>query len=103
MPTEGYFSADMMATSGQDGVVWETEIHIPPGGSIYYYFEVMLAEPVSFTTLDREAIADMLAMDPTTVSLADILSDDVIHSIEISGWAMPGSQEPSNRGSWYYC
>ena len=65
-------------------VLLGTEIGIPSSGSTYYYFEVMLAEPVSFTTLDREAIA---TMDPTTVSLAEVLGATKEYTID--GWAMP--------------
>ena len=66
------------------GVVWEAEIGIPPG-TTYYYFQVMLAEPISFETLDREAIA---AMDPNTVTLAGIMSAVKTYG-PIKGWAMP--------------
>ena len=83
-PMGDYIAVDMQPASGKDGVVWETEIGIPSKGSTYYYFEVMLAEPVSFTTLDREAIA---AMDPTTVSLAEVLG--ATREYTIDGWAMP--------------
>ena len=83
-PMGDYIAVDMQPASGKDGVVWETEIGIPSSGSTYYYFEVMLAEPVSFTTLDREAIA---AMDPTTVSLVEVLG--ATREYTIDGWAMP--------------
>ena len=66
-PRGNYIAVDMQPASGENGVVWETEIGIPSKGSTYYYFEVMLAEPVAFKTLDRNAIA---AMDPTTITLA---------------------------------
>ncbi len=89
-PMGDYIAVDMQPMAGTDGVVWETEIGIPFRGSTYYYFEVVLTEPVEFTTLDREAIA---AMDPTTVSLADVLHPDNIHTIEIQQWAMP---DPKN-------
>ncbi len=79
-----YIAVDMQPTSGHNGVVWETEVGIPPGRSTYYYFEVMLTEPVSFTTLDRHAFA---AMDPTTITLAEVLSATTEYTIE--GWAMP--------------
>ncbi len=94
-PQGDYIAVDMQPTTGKNGVVWESEIGIPPKGSTYYYFEVMLTEPVSFTTLDREAIA---AMDPTTVSLADILSATKEYTIE--GWAMPDPKnlQMVNRG-----
>ena len=93
-PKGDYIAVDMQPISGNDGVVWETEIGIP-SKSTYYYFEVMLAEPVSFTTLDREAIA---AMDPTTVSLAEVLSATREYTIE--GWAMPDPRNLQlvNRG-----
>ena len=81
---QNYIAVDMQPTSGNNGVVWEAEIGIPSKGSTYYYFEVMLAEPVEFMTLDREAIA---AMDPTTVTLAEFLS--ATKEYRIDGWAMP--------------
>ena len=83
-PKGKYFAEDMVATPGKNGVVWEAKVGLPPKGGIYYYFEVMLAEPVSFKTLDRDAIA---AMDPTTVTLAEFLSATREYTIE--GWAMP--------------
>ena len=73
----------MQPTAGENGVVWETEIGIP-SKSTYYYFEVMLAEPVSFTTLDRGEIA---VMDPTTITLEEVLS--ATREYRIDGWAMP--------------
>ena len=85
---DDYIAVDMQPMAGTNGVVWESEIGIPSKGSTYYYFEVVLAEPVSFTTLDREAIA---AMDPLTVSLAEVLSATKEYTIE--GWAMP---DPKN-------
>ena len=85
-PKADYIAVDMMPMVGKNGVVWETEIGIPPGRSTYYYFEVILAEPVKFKTLDRDAIA---AMDPTTVTLAEVLSPSAIKTYEIAGWAMP--------------
>ena len=87
-PMGDYIAVDMQPMAGADGVVWEASIGIPSKGSTYYYFEVKLAEPVSFTTLDREAIA---AMDPLTVSLAEVLSATRDYTIE--GWAMP---DPKN-------
>ena len=80
---EHYASIAMEPMVGENGVVWEKEIGIPPG-STYYFFEVVLAEPVTFKTLDREAIA---AMDPTTISLEGVLSATREYTIE--GWAMP--------------
>ncbi len=81
-----YIAIDMQPVSGENGVVWETELGIPPGGSTYYYFEVVLAEPLNFTALDRDAIA---ALDPTTVTLADVFDPANLHKIRIDGWAMP--------------
>ena len=81
-----YYSVDMQPVSGENGVVWETTLGIPPSGSTYYYFEVVLAEPLTFTALDRDAIA---ALDPTTVTLADIFNPANLHKIRIDGWAMP--------------
>ena len=82
-PKSGYSSADMQPRSGKNGVVWEAKVNISPG-STYYYFEVKLLEPVSFTTLDREALA---AMDPNTLTFAEIFAATRTYTIE--GWAMP--------------
>ena len=87
-PRGPYTAYDMQPMAGRDGVVWEASIGIPRKGSTYYYFEVKLAEPVSFTTLDREAIA---AMDPLTVSFAEVINATKAYTIE--GWAMP---DPKN-------
>ena len=83
-----YLSDVMVATDTGNGVVWEKELGIPPrsNSSIFYYFEVVLAEPLLFTALDRDAIA---ALDPTTVTLADIFNPANLHKIRIDGWAMP--------------
>ena len=81
-----YIAVDMQPVSGENGVVWETAFGIPPSGSTYYFFEVVLAEPLTFTALDRDAIA---ALDPTTVTLADIFNPANLHKIRIDGWAMP--------------
>ena len=80
---QSYESVRMDAVPGKDGrVVWESpEIGIPPDrGSTFYYFEVVLAEPLSFTTLDRVAIEEL---DPTTVTLDDVFSEENIHKITI--------------------
>ena len=79
-----YIAVDMQSAAGKDGIVWKTEIGIPLGVSTYYYFEVTLAEQVSFTTLDREALA---AMDPTTIAFEDVLS--ATREYTIGSWAMP--------------
>ena len=84
-----YESVRMDRVPGKDSrVVWESpEIGIPPDrGSTFYYFVVELAEPLSFTTLDRDKIAEL---DPTTVTLDDVFSEENIHEITIDGWAMP--------------
>ena len=87
-PMGDYLSDVMVATDTGNGVVWEKALGIPPrsNSSIFYYFEVMLAEPLLFTALDRDAIA---ALDPTTVTLADIFNPANLHKIRIDGWAMP--------------
>ena len=87
-PMGDYLSDVMVATDTGNGVVWEKALGIPPrsNSSIFYYFEVVLAEPLLFTALDRDAIA---ALDPTTVTLADIFNPANLHKIRIDGWAMP--------------
>ena len=83
-----YNGSEMNPVPGKNGgTVWEVKLGIPPDrGSTYYYFEVVLAKPLQFTTLDRNAIADL---DPTTVTLDQIFAKENIHTIEIDGWAMP--------------
>ena len=83
-----YNAVPMAPTSGKNGgVVWEAEVGIPPDrGPTFYYFDVELAELLSFTTLDRDKIAEL---DPTTVTLDDVFAEDNIHQIEIDGWSMP--------------
>ena len=85
-PMGEYIGVEMDAVTGATGVVWETKLGLPAGGSTYYYFVVDLAEDLTFTALDREAIA---ALDPTTVTLADVLNPAHLHQITITGWAMP--------------
>ncbi|MCY3741274.1 MAG: Ig-like domain-containing protein [Candidatus Poribacteria bacterium] len=85
-PEEGYFSKVMTPTDTGNGVVWEESFGIPTSGSVYYFFEVELIDPLYFTTLDRDAIA---ALDPTTVTLADVFDPANLHKIRIDGWAMP--------------
>ena len=85
-----YLSDKMTSGPGENGgVVWEKQLGIPAGGSVYYYFEVILAEPVHFRTLDRDAIGEMLRDNPHTVSLEAILDEMNEHTITIEGWAMP--------------
>ena len=81
---EGYAAYPMQPTVGENGVVWETEVGISPRGNHYYYFEVMLTEPLVLMTLDRKALEDA---DPETITLADILN--ATREYQIDGWAMP--------------
>ena len=81
-----YLSVPMQSMVGKDGVVWETEIGIPLGTSIYYFFEVTLLEPVKFETLSREKLAEIFK-DPHTMSLAAIL--DATIELPVRSWAMP--------------
>ena len=84
-----YIAVDMQPATGADGgVVWETEIGIT-AGSTYYYFEVMLAEPVTLEVLDREKIAAIVqhVLGGNTVSMAEVLNATKSYTIE--GWAMP--------------
>ena len=85
----------MQSTDGNNGVVWEAEVDIPVGASTYYYFEVILTEPVSFTTLNREELA---AMDPNTITFEEILSAKREYPIE--HWSMPDPRnlQLTNRG-----
>ena len=84
-----YIAVEMQPATGADGgVVWETEIGIT-AGSTYYYFEVMLAEPVTLEVLDREKIAAIVqhVLGGNTVSMAEVLNATKSYTIE--GWAMP--------------
>ena len=79
-----YSSVDMVPVNGENGVVWETAgLRVPPG-STYYYFEVVLADPLVFQTLDREKL---VAMDPNTITFEDIIA--ATREYQIDGWAMP--------------
>ena len=87
--TGDYIAVEMQPATGADGgVVWETEIGIT-AGSTYYYFEVMLAEPVTLEVLDREKIAAIVqhVLGGNTVSMAEVLHATKSYTIE--GWAMP--------------
>ena len=84
--TEDYIRVPMQPMVGENGVVWETEIGIPPGVSTYYYFEVTLVEPVELTTFSREKLAE-ISQSPHTVSLEGILSATTV--LRIESWAMP--------------
>ena len=89
-----YNAVPMDMTTGKNGgVVWTTNLGIPHDrGSTFYYFEVVLAEPLRFETLDREAIADLFQSNPNA-TLAEIFAEEnkekFIHKITIDGWAMP--------------
>ena len=79
----------------EKGVVWESQgVTIPTGRSIFYFFEVFLAEPVGFKTLDRRALE---TLDPTTATLADVLNPEHFHTVVINKWAMP---DPRNLQIW---
>ena len=84
-----YISDDMTARDTGNGVVWEKELGIPSDSNVYYYFAVTLAEPVLFSTLDRVAIAELVELNPTTITLDDVFSEENQHKIRIDGWAMP--------------
>ena len=95
---EGYVPVEMMqSTDGNNGVVWEAEVDVPVGGSTYYYFKVTLVDPVSFTTLDRKALADL---DPNTITFEDIVDAITDPPYEISHWTMPDPRnlQLTNRG-----
>ena len=81
-----YESERMVPVTKADGTtVWEFEADIPADrGSIYYYFEVTLAEPVHFRTLDREAL---IALDAETVTVDDVFKTQ--HVLTIDKWVMP--------------
>ena len=81
-----YDRLPMQAMLGENGVVWETEIGIPLGTNIFYYFDVTLLEPVKFETLSREKLAEIFK-DPHTISLAAILGATT--ELPVERWAMP--------------
>ena len=81
---EGYAPYPMQPMAGENGVVWETEVGISPRGNHYYYFEVILTEPLVLKALDRKALENA---DPETVTLAEILN--ATREYQIDGWAMP--------------
>ncbi len=83
-----YEADTMTAVTQPDGTtVWEFKADIPADrGSTYYYFEVTLAEPVHFRTLDRQAIVDL---DRETVTLDAIFDEVNRHVYTIDRWVMP--------------
>ena len=85
-PKGPYDKHSMSSVHGKNGVVWEIDIDIPAGRTVYYYFEVTLLERVEFVTLSREKLAE-ISQDPDNVSLAAILNATT--TLEIPGWAMP--------------
>ena len=96
-PDGPYLSDDMDAVPGtkNGSVVWEKSLGIPASGSVYYYFEVVLAEPLLFTALDRNFLTrdmdedGMPDLDPTTLTLDQVFDEANLHQIPINRWAMP--------------
>ncbi|MYC76733.1 hypothetical protein F4X10_13290 [Candidatus Poribacteria bacterium] len=85
-PKGPYDKHSMSPVNGENGVVWEIDIGIPAGRTVYYYFAVTLLEPVEFVTLSREKLA-AIALDPHNISLAAIMNATT--TLPITSWAMP--------------
>ena len=83
-----YTGYDMQPTLGENGVVWEAEIDITQGNN-FYYFHVVLADPLTLEFLDREKLA-MLAKEALTGNVPEV--SDILNATKtypISGWSMP--------------
>ena len=93
-----YIAVDMEPMQGEKGVVWVSEIGIPPpkeakdpAANIFYYFEVTLSETVTLEVINPEALGAAAnsvdgTFDPTEVGQAT-------KTYEIDSWAMP---DPKN-------
>ncbi len=85
-----YIAVDMDPVQSEKGVVWESEIGIPPpkeerdpAANIYYYFEVTLAEPVMLELINPEALSEAVNSVDGTHTL------EATRTYEINSWAMP--------------
>ena len=85
-----YISVDMDPVHGERGVVWESEIGIPPpkeardlAANVYYYFEVTLSEPVTLEIINPEALGAAVNSVDGTHTL------EATRTYEINSWAMP--------------
>ena len=90
---EGYEMEPMTASvDAAGGVVWEKAVEdIPLGNNVYYYFEVILYEPVELDILSRYKLLELsqdLPNDPTELlgAIADATLDP---PLEIPSWSMP--------------
>ena len=90
---EGYQMVPMMASAdAAGGVVWETEVEgIPLGNNVYYYFEVMLYEPVTLDILSRSKLLALSLNPPEDPAelLGAIANATLDPPLEIARWSMP--------------
>ncbi len=89
-PEGGYTGYPMSETFTENGVVWETEVHVTQGNS-FYYFDVTLATPVTLDVLDREKLEGLYeeGSKGNVPSVADILNATLNPPLEIEKWSMP--------------
>ena len=90
---EGYQMVPMMASADAAGsVVWETAVEdIPLGNNVYYYFEVMLYEPVALDILSRYKLLGLSENPPEDpAELLGAIADATLDPpLEITRWSMP--------------
>ena len=85
-----YTGYPMNPTFTENGVVWETEVDVTQGNS-FYYFDVVLAIPVTLDVLDREQLAKLAesAAEGNLPSISDVLNATLDPPLEIKMWSMP--------------
>ncbi len=76
-------SLSMMPRQTDKGVVWEADVGIIPGRSVYYYFEVTLVEPVKLEIVNRDALAEALFSPDGKTSYP------ASREYTIKSWSMP--------------
>ena len=93
-----YISVDMEPMEGEKGVVWVSEIGVPPpregkdpAANIYYYFEVTLSEPVTLEVINPAALGAAANSVDGTFDPEEV--GEATKTYEIDSWAMP---DPKN-------
>ncbi len=85
-----YSGHPMTADFTENGVVWEVDVDVTQGNN-FYYFEVVLATPVTLEVLDREQLAELFkaAVEGNLPSISDVLNATLDPPLEIRMWSMP--------------
>ena len=93
-----YISVDMDPMVGEKGVVWVSEIGVPPpkeardpAANIYYYYEVTLSEPVTLEVINPAALGAAINSVDGTFDPEEF--GEATKTYEIDSWAMP---DPKN-------